>query len=181
MWSHPLWPELRSKGKCHYPSSVPSHSEFRNEMVLRMGVVISPGFFAFLRGGVYDRPSLNGQHNSPMTFSMASNVVEMVWEWSSLWPFPHADTHTHIQVHEWQSIYQSTTIPIPHFPPVDSSVTFVGQLAQEILRITNTRYKWGHASCMWGSCDLLLKVMWLTCDKVLTLYVRTVWLVWKIT
>jgi len=35
------------------------------------------------------------QHNSPTTFSMAGNVVEMVWEWSSLWPFPHTDTLTH--------------------------------------------------------------------------------------
>ena len=84
-------------------------------------------------------------------------------------------THYHsrmpIQVHEWQSIYKSTTIPIPRFPPVDSSVTFVGRLAQEILRITDTRYMWGHTSCMSGSCDLLLKVTRLTC--ILTLHVQT--------
>lgn len=43
------------------------------------------------------------------------------------------------QVHDWQSVYQSTTIPIPCYKPVDSSVTFVGRLAQEILRITDTR------------------------------------------
>lgn len=43
------------------------------------------------------------------------------------------------QVHDWQSIYQSTTIPIPKFPPVDESVNFIGRLAREILRITDTR------------------------------------------
>ena len=46
----------------------------------------------------------------------------------------------HSQVHEWQSVYQSTTIPIPRFPRTDpESVTFVGRLAREILRITDTR------------------------------------------
>ena len=45
------------------------------------------------------------------------------------------------QIHDWQSVYQSTTIPIPRFPRSDSeSVTFVGRLAREILRITDTRY-----------------------------------------
>ena len=34
---------------------------------------------------------------------------------------------------------QSTTIPIPRYRPVDSSVTFIGRLAREILRITDTR------------------------------------------
>lgn len=43
------------------------------------------------------------------------------------------------KVHDWQSVYQSPTIPIPRFPQVDSSVTFVGRLAQEILRITDIR------------------------------------------
>lgn len=43
------------------------------------------------------------------------------------------------QVHDWQSIYQSTTIPIPKFPPVDESVNFIGRLAREILRITDTK------------------------------------------
>lgn len=53
--------------------------------------------------------------------------------------------HTHVcdlwlQVYEWQSIYQSQSIPIPRFPPVDSSVNFIGRLAQEILRVTDYRY-----------------------------------------
>ena len=43
------------------------------------------------------------------------------------------------QIHDWQSVYQSTTIPIPRYRPVDSSVTFIGRLAREILRITDTR------------------------------------------
>ncbi|CAI8048928.1 WASH complex subunit 5 [Geodia barretti] len=44
------------------------------------------------------------------------------------------------KIHDWQSVYQSTTIPIPRFPRSDSeSVTFVGRLAREILRITDTR------------------------------------------
>ncbi|XP_073257126.1 WASH complex subunit 5-like isoform X2 [Porites lutea] len=43
------------------------------------------------------------------------------------------------KVHDWQSIYQSTTIPIPKFPPVDESVNFIGRLAREILRITDTK------------------------------------------
>ena len=44
-----------------------------------------------------------------------------------------------LQVHDWQSVYQSTTIPIPKFPPVDESVNFIGRLAREILRITDTK------------------------------------------
>ncbi|KAL5456944.1 hypothetical protein EMCRGX_G034172 [Ephydatia muelleri] len=43
------------------------------------------------------------------------------------------------KVYEWQSIYQSQSIPIPRFPPVDSSVNFIGRLAQEILRVTDYR------------------------------------------
>lgn len=35
-------------------------------------------------------------------------------------------------------MYQSTTIPIPRFERVDPSVTFVGRLAREILRMTDT-------------------------------------------
>ncbi len=43
------------------------------------------------------------------------------------------------QVLDFQSLFQSRTIPIPLFQPVDShSVTFVGRLANEILRITDT-------------------------------------------
>ena len=41
---------------------------------------------------------------------------------------------------DWQSLYQSKTIPIPRFYPVDAqSVNFVGRLAREILRITDPR------------------------------------------
>lgn len=36
-------------------------------------------------------------------------------------------------------MYQSQTIPIPRYPPVDGSVNFIGRLAREILRITDTR------------------------------------------
>lgn len=43
------------------------------------------------------------------------------------------------KVYDWQSIYQSTTIPIPIFPPVDESVNFIGRLAREILRITDPK------------------------------------------
>jgi len=44
------------------------------------------------------------------------------------------------KVHDWQSIYQSRTIPIPKFPPSDSnSVNFIGRLANEILRITDPK------------------------------------------
>ena len=36
-------------------------------------------------------------------------------------------------------MYQSTAIPIPRFPPLDmASVNFVGRLAREIMRITDT-------------------------------------------
>eukprot|EP00035_Acanthoeca_spectabilis_P022186 m.442450 g.442450 ORF g.442450 m.442450 type:complete len:1163 (-) comp18809_c0_seq1:1689-5177(-) len=38
---------------------------------------------------------------------------------------------------DWQSVYQSKAIPIPRFPPRDSSVNFVGRLAREILRLTD--------------------------------------------
>lgn len=37
-------------------------------------------------------------------------------------------------------MYQSTHIPIPKFPPVDESVTFIGRLCREILRITDPKY-----------------------------------------
>ncbi|XP_071117463.1 WASH complex subunit 5-like [Haliotis cracherodii] len=43
------------------------------------------------------------------------------------------------KVQDWESIYQSTAIPIPRFPPVDESVNFIGRLAREILRITDPR------------------------------------------
>lgn len=40
---------------------------------------------------------------------------------------------------DWQSVYQSTAIPIPRFSPVDESVNFIGRLAREIIRITDPR------------------------------------------
>lgn len=45
------------------------------------------------------------------------------------------------KVSEWQSKYQSFTIPIPTYPPeADGSATFIGRLAKELLRITDPRY-----------------------------------------
>lgn len=44
------------------------------------------------------------------------------------------------KVQDWQSVYQSRTIPIPKFQPTDQhSVNFVGRLAREVLRITDPR------------------------------------------
>ncbi|XP_035827087.1 WASH complex subunit 5 [Aplysia californica] len=43
------------------------------------------------------------------------------------------------KIQDWQSVYQSTAIPIPRFVPVDESVNFVGRLAREILRITDPK------------------------------------------
>ena len=43
------------------------------------------------------------------------------------------------QVLDFQSVYQSKTIPIPRYAPVDGSVNFIGRLAREILRITDPR------------------------------------------
>ncbi|KAH0617444.1 hypothetical protein JD844_015683 [Phrynosoma platyrhinos] len=43
------------------------------------------------------------------------------------------------KIQDWQSIYQSTHIPIPKFAPVDESVTFIGRLCREILRITDPK------------------------------------------
>ncbi|XP_062506598.1 WASH complex subunit 5-like [Corticium candelabrum] len=43
------------------------------------------------------------------------------------------------KIYDWQSIYQSTAIPIPRFPPVDESVNFVGRLAREMMRMTDSR------------------------------------------
>ncbi|XP_035210109.1 WASH complex subunit 5-like [Stegodyphus dumicola] len=44
------------------------------------------------------------------------------------------------KVQDWQSIYQSRTIPIPCFAPLDNlSVNFIGRLAREVLRITDPR------------------------------------------
>ena len=44
------------------------------------------------------------------------------------------------QVQDWESIYQSTAIPIPRFARVDESVNFIGRLAREVIRITDPRY-----------------------------------------
>jgi WASH complex subunit strumpellin len=44
------------------------------------------------------------------------------------------------KIHDWESMYQSTKIPIPVYPSVDNiSITFIGRLAREILRITDPR------------------------------------------
>ncbi|XP_015793922.1 WASH complex subunit 5-like [Tetranychus urticae] len=44
------------------------------------------------------------------------------------------------KVLDWESIYQSKTIPVPKFPPLDQfSVNFIGRLTREILRITDPR------------------------------------------
>lgn len=44
------------------------------------------------------------------------------------------------KVQDWQSVYQSQTIRIPRYPPVDqASVNFIGRLAREILRITDPK------------------------------------------
>ncbi|XP_047110859.1 LOW QUALITY PROTEIN: WASH complex subunit 5 [Schistocerca piceifrons] len=44
------------------------------------------------------------------------------------------------KVQDWQSVYQSRTIPIPRFPPADNtSVNFIGRLARELLRVTDPK------------------------------------------
>uniref|UniRef100_A0AAR2J0S3 WASH complex subunit 5 n=1 Tax=Pygocentrus nattereri TaxID=42514 RepID=A0AAR2J0S3_PYGNA len=43
------------------------------------------------------------------------------------------------KIQDWQSIHQSTHIPIPKYPPVDESATFIGRLCREILRITDPK------------------------------------------
>uniref|UniRef100_A0A8D0HRZ0 WASH complex subunit 5 n=1 Tax=Sphenodon punctatus TaxID=8508 RepID=A0A8D0HRZ0_SPHPU len=43
------------------------------------------------------------------------------------------------KIQDWESIYQSTHIPIPRFAPMDESVTFIGRLCREILRITDPK------------------------------------------
>lgn len=44
------------------------------------------------------------------------------------------------KVQDFQSVYQSRTIPIPRFPQLDqASVNFIGRLAREVLRITDPR------------------------------------------
>uniref|UniRef100_A0A1E1XMR4 WASH complex subunit strumpellin n=1 Tax=Amblyomma sculptum TaxID=1581419 RepID=A0A1E1XMR4_AMBSC len=44
------------------------------------------------------------------------------------------------KVQDWQSVYQSRTIPIPTFPQLDqASVNFIGRLAREVLRVTDPK------------------------------------------
>uniref|UniRef100_A0A8C5CG81 WASH complex subunit 5 n=1 Tax=Gadus morhua TaxID=8049 RepID=A0A8C5CG81_GADMO len=43
------------------------------------------------------------------------------------------------KIQDWQSVYQSTHIPIPKFPSVDESATFIGRLCREVLRITDPK------------------------------------------
>ncbi|RWS23664.1 WASH complex subunit strumpellin-like protein, partial [Leptotrombidium deliense] len=44
------------------------------------------------------------------------------------------------KVLDWESVYQSRTIPIPKFAPTDNnSVNFIGRLARELLRITDPK------------------------------------------
>ena len=62
------------------------------------------------------------------------------------------------KVYDWQSIYQSTTIPIPRFLPVDGSVTFIGRLASEILRITDTKYVTYNVMCY--VCGMVWLTLW---------------------
>ena len=45
------------------------------------------------------------------------------------------------KVLDWQSVYQSKSIPIPKFLPLDPySVNFIGRLARELLRMTDPKY-----------------------------------------
>lgn len=47
------------------------------------------------------------------------------------------------KVHDWQSEYQSSNIPIPTFAATDNvSVNFIGRLATEILRQTDPRQEY---------------------------------------
>ena len=43
------------------------------------------------------------------------------------------------KVQDWESVYQSTAIPIPRYAPIDNSVNFIGRLAREILRMTDPK------------------------------------------
>jgi len=41
---------------------------------------------------------------------------------------------------DWQSVYQSKVIPVPSFEPCDGqSMTFIGRLAREMIRITDPK------------------------------------------
>ncbi|CAG0896952.1 unnamed protein product [Darwinula stevensoni] len=57
------------------------------------------------------------------------------------------------KVEDWESLYQSKAIPIPKFPPKDAdSITFVGRLAREVLRITDPK-KTCYIEKMWSWYD----------------------------
>ncbi|XP_022909938.2 WASH complex subunit 5 [Onthophagus taurus] len=44
------------------------------------------------------------------------------------------------KVHAWESVYQSRIIPIPSYSPIDTvSENFIGRLAREIIRLTDTK------------------------------------------
>jgi len=54
--------KVKKQGEMPLPSLGPiplKNVEFRDGMGLRLGNGISPRFFSFVRGGEYDRPSLN--------------------------------------------------------------------------------------------------------------------------
>jgi len=67
-------------------------------------------------------------------------IIKQTTEYWILWCFL-------LQVQDWQSIYQSTAIPVPRFQPVDSSVNFIGRLAREIIRITDPRWDFNILRC----------------------------------
>eukprot|EP00040_Diaphanoeca_grandis_P027104 m.153504 g.153504 ORF g.153504 m.153504 type:complete len:1159 (+) comp30837_c1_seq2:255-3731(+) len=53
-------------------------------------------------------------------------------------------------IHDWMSVYQSKSIPIPRFEPVDGSVNFIGRLAREMLRITDcSETSYNEQMCAW--------------------------------
>jgi WASH complex subunit strumpellin len=50
------------------------------------------------------------------------------------------NSFTRHQVQDWQSAHQSRTVPIPRLPPTDAnSVTFVGRLTRELIKVTDPR------------------------------------------
>lgn len=90
--------------------------------------------------------NLDGNYTCTVHVLFVCQVASWFWHFVFLLAQPVATYYELIsfpcymlQVLDWQSIHQSQTIPIPSFPPVDSSVNFIGRLAREILRITDTR------------------------------------------
>lgn len=79
------------------------------------------------------------------------------------------------KVQDWQSVYQSQTIRIPRYPPVDqASVNFIGRLAREILRITDpkTTVYVGQSSA-WFDCKTHVEVANLSLFSLLQKSVST--------